>query len=76
MELLRSRGRALERWQTEAFLPGLQDAYGDVASVLRRRRVEVVELDAADLDIGSSADAVDAIGRRLAVKGVEAPAEG
>jgi 1-acyl-sn-glycerol-3-phosphate acyltransferase len=76
MELLRSQGRALERWQTEAFLARLQDAYSDVVLVLRRRRVEVVELDAADLDVGSSADAVDAICRRLAVKGVEAPAGG
>ena len=76
MALYRSRGRALEAWQSEAFLARLQDAYGDVAAVLRRRRVEVVELDAADLDVARSADAVLAICRRLTQKGVESLAGG
>jgi hypothetical protein len=75
MERLRSRGRALETWENEAFLARLQEAYGQVASVLRRRRVEVVELDAADLDIARSADAIEAICRRLALKGADVPAE-
>lgn len=75
MERLRSRGRAIERWENEAFLGKLQDAYREVAAVLRRRRVEVVELDALDLDVGKAADAIEASCRRLALKGAEAPAE-
>jgi len=38
-------------------------------------RVEVVELDAADLDVARSADALEAICRRFAVKGTEAQVE-
>jgi hypothetical protein len=71
MERLRSRGRAQEPWQNEAFLARLQDAYLQVAAVLRKRRVEIVELDAADLDVGAATERVEAIGRRLAVKALE-----
>jgi hypothetical protein len=72
MERIRSRGRALESWENEAFLGKLQEGYLQVASVLRKRRVEVVELDALDLDIDRAAEDIEAVCRRLALKGAEA----
>ena len=47
MERIRSQGRVLEAWENEALLGRLQDGYKQVAAVLRKRRIEVVELDAA-----------------------------
>jgi 1-acyl-sn-glycerol-3-phosphate acyltransferase len=76
MEKIRSRGRALEPHQHDAFLGELQDAYVEVAAVLRRRRVEVVDLSAEDLRLAESADSIDAACRRVALKGVETPAAG
>lgn len=75
MERLRSGGRALEPWQNEAFLARLQEAYGQVAAVLRRRRVDVVELVAEDLDVDAAAERVETTCRRLALKAMESPAE-
>jgi len=72
MERIRSRGRALESWENEAFLSRLQEGYRQVASVLRKRRIEVVELDALDLNVDRAAEETEAICRRLALKGVEA----
>jgi len=71
MERIRSRGRALEPWENEAFLGRLQEAYREVAAVLRKRRIEVVELDALDLDPGPAAEAIEAACRRLALRGAE-----
>jgi 1-acyl-sn-glycerol-3-phosphate acyltransferase len=73
MERVRSRGLVLESWENEAFLGRLQEGYRQVAAVLRKRRIEVVELDASDLDVGRAADDIDAACRRLALKGMEAP---
>jgi 1-acyl-sn-glycerol-3-phosphate acyltransferase len=74
MERFRSRGRAQEPWQNEAFLDRWQAAYRQVAAVLRKRRVEIVELQAADLDVAAAADQVEGSCRRLAVKALEASA--
>ena len=71
MERLRSRGRALEPWENEGFLGRLQDGYKQVASILRKRRIEVVELDALDLDVDRAAETIEASCRRLALKGAE-----
>lgn len=72
MERFRSEGRVLESWENEAFLGRLQEGYRQVASVLRKRRVEVVELSALDLDVGRAAEEIEATCRRLALKGTEA----
>jgi 1-acyl-sn-glycerol-3-phosphate acyltransferase len=72
MERIRSRGRALESWENEAFLGRLQEGYRQVAGVFRKRRIEVVELDAYDLDVDREAEAIEAACRRLALKGAEA----
>ena len=72
MERLRSRGRALEPWENEAFLGRLQEGYRQVASVFRKRRIEVVELDALDLDVDRAAEEIETACRRLALKGSEA----
>lgn len=72
MERIRSRGRALESWENEAFLGRLQEGYGQVAAVLRKRRIDVVELDALDLDVDRAAEEIEAACRRLALKGAEA----
>jgi 1-acyl-sn-glycerol-3-phosphate acyltransferase len=71
MERIRSQGRVLESWQNEAFLGRLQDGYQQVAAVLRKRRIEVVELDALDLDAARAAETIEATCRRLALKGAE-----
>jgi 1-acyl-sn-glycerol-3-phosphate acyltransferase len=72
MERIRSQGRAIESWEHESFLARLQEGHRQVAAVLRRRRVEVFELDAADLDVDKAADEIEAACRRLALKGAEA----
>jgi len=72
MERIRSRGRELESWENEAFLGRLQEGYRQVASVFRKRRIEVVELDALDLDVDRAAEEIEAACRRLALKGAEA----
>jgi len=72
MERIRSRGRVLLSWENEAFLLRLQEGYRQVASVLRKRRIEVVELDAKDLNVDRAAEEIDAACRRLALKGTEA----
>ena len=76
MERLRSGGQALEPHQTEEFLGRLQEAYRVVAAALRKRRVEVIELDAADLDVAGAAEAIEQACRRLALKVAGAPAGG
>ena len=73
MERIRSQGRVLESFENETFLGRLQEGYRLVASVLRKRRIEVVTLDALDLDVGRAADEVEAACRRLALRGAEAP---
>ncbi len=50
LERARTRGRTLEAHETRVFLAMLQEGYGRVAALLRRRGVEVLEYDAADLD--------------------------
>jgi 1-acyl-sn-glycerol-3-phosphate acyltransferase len=50
----------------------LQDGYQRVAAVLRKRRVDVVELQAGNLDVERAAADVEAICLRLASKGAEA----
>jgi 1-acyl-sn-glycerol-3-phosphate acyltransferase len=72
MERIRGKGRALESWENEAFLGRLQEGYRQVASVLRKRRIEVIELDAVDLDPARAAEEIEAACRRLALKGAEA----
>ena len=73
MARIRSQGRVVESWENEAFLGRLQEGYRQVAAVLRRRHIEVVEMDALDLDIGRAADEIEAACRRLALKGAEVP---
>ena len=72
MERIRSKGRPLEPWENETFLGQLQDGYRQVANVLRKRRIEVVELDALDLDVPAASEQIEAACRRLALKGTEA----
>jgi 1-acyl-sn-glycerol-3-phosphate acyltransferase len=67
MERVRSRGRALAAWENEPFLARLQDGYKQVAKVLRKRRVEVIELDALDLDVNRAALEIEDACRRLAI---------
>jgi 1-acyl-sn-glycerol-3-phosphate acyltransferase len=76
MERIRSQGRVLESWENEAFLSRLQEGYRQVASVLRKRRIEVVELSAHDLDVDRAVAEIEANCRRLASKGTEALAGG
>lgn len=71
MEHIRSLGRVLESWENEAFLGRLQEGYLQVAAVLRKRRIEVVELDALDLDAAKVAETIETSCRRLALKGTE-----
>ncbi len=73
MERIRSQGRVLESWENETVLGRLQEGYKQVAAVLRKRRIEVVELYASDLDVGRAAEDIEAACRRLALKGAEAP---
>jgi hypothetical protein len=76
LERIRSEGREIESWETEAFLSRLQEAYRQVAAVLRKRRIEVVELSSHDLDVDRAAEAIEATSRRLALRGAEALAGG
>jgi 1-acyl-sn-glycerol-3-phosphate acyltransferase len=73
MERIRSQGRVFESWENETMLGRLQEGYNQVAAALRKRRIEVITLDALDLDVGRAAEEVEAACRRLALKGVEAP---
>jgi hypothetical protein len=73
MERIRSQGRVLESWENEAFLGRLQEGYRQIAAALRKRRIEVVTLDALDLDVGRAAEGVERACRRLALRGAEAP---
>ena len=73
MERIRSQGRVLEPWENEASLGRLQEGYLQVAAALRKRRIEVVLLDALDLDVGRAAEEVERACRRLALRGAEAP---
>jgi 1-acyl-sn-glycerol-3-phosphate acyltransferase len=50
----------------------LQEGYQQVAGVLRKRRIDVVELQADSLDVETAAAAVETVSRRLASKGTEA----
>ena len=54
----------------------LQEGYRQVAGVLRKRRIDVVELLAGDLDVETAAAGVEAICRRLASRGTEAASGG
>jgi hypothetical protein len=67
MERVRAGGGAIAAWENEPFLARLQDGYKQVAKVLRKRRVEVIELDALDLDVNRAVEEIDAACRRLAV---------
>jgi len=76
LERVRSRGRALESWQNAAFLGRLQEGYRQVAAALGKRRIEIVELDAAELDVARAAEQIESACRRIALKGAEAPQGG
>jgi 1-acyl-sn-glycerol-3-phosphate acyltransferase len=70
MERLRSRGEELLPYQNEAFLERLQDAYGQVGAVLRKRRkVEVLELDVSDASAADAAARVMEACRRSETEG-------
>jgi len=71
-EQARARGREPGFWENEAFLGKLQEGYRQVAAVLRKRRIEVVELEARGLDAARAASEIEAVCRRLALKGTEA----
>ncbi len=71
MERLRAGGRVLETWENEPFLARLQRGYEQIASMLRKRRIEVVELDALDLDVPAAVEAIEPAARRLALKAGE-----
>lgn len=73
---VRASGRALEPWENEAFLGRLQEAYRQVAAVLRKRRIEVIELADAESAAESAIDAIDAVARRASPKGQEGAAAG
>jgi hypothetical protein len=73
MERIRSQGRVFEAWENETMLGRLQEGYKQVAAALRKRRIEVVTLDALDLDVGRAAEEIEAACRSLALRGVEAP---
>jgi hypothetical protein len=55
MERLRAAGTPLEPYENEAFLGRLQEAYRELAALLKRRGVEVFEIDAAALDLAADA---------------------
>lgn len=76
MERIRSRGRVIASWENETFLGQLQEGYRQVAAVMRKRRTEVFELDALDLDVDRVAEDIEAACRRLALKGAEALQKG
>jgi 1-acyl-sn-glycerol-3-phosphate acyltransferase len=64
MQRLRSTGVELLPYQNEAGLARLQDAYRQVGDLLRRRRrVELLELDASDLDGAEAARQVETLCR-------------
>jgi 1-acyl-sn-glycerol-3-phosphate acyltransferase len=66
MERLRSGGLALQPYENAASLERLQNAYRQVAEVLRkRRRVEVLEIDARSVDPQEVAARVEAICQRM-----------
>jgi 1-acyl-sn-glycerol-3-phosphate acyltransferase len=56
---------------SEAFPVRLQDGYRQVAAVLRKRRVEVVEIEAGGLDAARTAAEIEAICLRLGARGIE-----
>jgi 1-acyl-sn-glycerol-3-phosphate acyltransferase len=58
MDRIQSQRPGLEPWENEAFLHRLQEGYRQVASVLRKRRIEVVELSAMDLDVDGAAEEI------------------
>jgi len=66
-----SQGRELESWENEAFLRRLQEAYRQVAAALRKRRIEVIELDARELDPARAAAEIESVCRQQALKGAE-----
>lgn len=75
IQRLRSRGVELEAWHNEAFLGELQEAYREVAGVLRKRGgVEVLELDADEAHMETGAERIEEACRRLALH-AGAPAE-
>jgi len=60
MERLRSEGRPLAAYQTESGLERLQEAYRETAELLRRRRkIRVLELDLASMDVASAAGRIE-----------------
>jgi 1-acyl-sn-glycerol-3-phosphate acyltransferase len=66
MERLRARGDALQPFDNEPFLDGLQQAYRQVGEMLRRRfKVTVLEFDPTDGVPDSMVDEVEAVCRLL-----------
>ncbi|MBZ5637716.1 MAG: 1-acyl-sn-glycerol-3-phosphate acyltransferase [Acidobacteriia bacterium] len=76
----RSAGRPLEPHENEAFLGRLQDAYREIAALLKRRGVEVFEIEDGALTPEADAARVEEACLRLAEKTGEraepAPADG
>jgi 1-acyl-sn-glycerol-3-phosphate acyltransferase len=68
VERLRASGRPLEPHENEAFLGKLEDAYREVAALLKRRGVEVFEIEAAELSSSSDVGRVEEACLRLAEK--------
>ena len=67
MARIRSRGEELGLHENESFLEKLQEAYVQVARVLKRRwRVEVMEFDAQEAVVDAAASKVEEICRDLA----------
>ena len=66
MQRLRSAGAELESYENERFLERLQEAYHRVAGVLRKRRkMDVLTIDASELAADLVADRVETVCRRM-----------
>ncbi|HUC43739.1 MAG TPA: lysophospholipid acyltransferase family protein [Candidatus Sulfotelmatobacter sp.] len=74
MEHVRAGGRALEPYENERFLASLQDAYRLVASGLARRRVDVIRLEPEDARLDEAVESIEAVCRRIALRGAESGA--
>jgi hypothetical protein len=74
MARLRSDGEALLPHENEPFLEKLQEGYRQIGKVLKKRRkVEVLEFDAASTELDQVVDEVEAVCRRLVEKPASEP---
>jgi 1-acyl-sn-glycerol-3-phosphate acyltransferase len=80
VERLRAAGRPLEPHENEAFLGRLQEAYREVAALLKRRGVEVFEIEGgqapSSADVGRVAEACLRLAEREGRPQEPAPANG